>query len=199
MDGDNTAQLIYGLIVVMLLLASFTVRRLPVKQYAKMIFAWIAIFAVIFVVMSFRPEMEMAWNRIKGELTGAPRQSIEGDEIRLVRQDDDHFWVRVHLNGHQTDLLVDSGATITAINSKTASAAKIALNSKQRSVELNTANGVVKARTGSVKTVTIGDFAIDDHNVVVADGFGDTNVAGMNFLSSFDSWSVTGDVMTLKP
>lgn len=199
MEGDDNARLIYGLIVVMLLIASLAARRLPMKQYAKMILAWVAIFAALFVVMSFRPEMEMAWNRVKGELTGAPRQSIEGDEIKLVRQDDGHFWVRAELNGHQVDLLVDSGATVTAINSNTANAAEIALNPEARSIELNTANGVVRARTGTVKTLTVGGMALDDHRVVVADVFGDTNVAGMNFLSSFDSWSVTGDVMTLKP
>ena len=46
---------------------------------------------------------------------------------------------------------------------------------------------------------SIGELAIDDLDVVVSDGFGDTNVAGMNFLDLFDSWNVKGDVMTLKP
>jgi aspartyl protease family protein len=199
MDGDDNARLIYGLIVVMLLVGSLAARRLPMKQYMKMILAWIAIFAVGFIIMSFRPEMKMAWNRITGELTGAPRQTVEGDEIRLVRQDDGHFWLRAELNGYQADLLVDSGATTTAINGDTARAAKLVLDPADESVELNTANGVIKARTATVKALTVGELSIDDHDVVVSDGFGDTNVVGMNFLDSFDSWNVTGDVMVLKP
>ena len=73
MTSDDNARLIYGLMLIGLMVASLAARRLPLKQYAKMILAWIAIFAVAFAIMSFRPEMKMAWNRISGELTGAPR------------------------------------------------------------------------------------------------------------------------------
>jgi aspartyl protease family protein len=199
MDGDDNARLIYGLVVVMLLVSSLAARRLPLKQTAKMILAWVAIFAFAFVIMSFRPEMKMAWNRITGELTGAPRQTVEGEEVRLVRQDDGHFWLRAELNGYQADLMVDSGATTTAINGDTARGAKLELDPIEKSVELDTANGVIKARTATVKALTVGALSIDDHDVVVSDGFGDTNVAGMNFLNTFESWNVTGDVMTLTP
>jgi aspartyl protease family protein len=140
----------------------------------------------------------MAWNRIKGEVTGAPRQSVDSNAIRLVRQDDGHFWLRADLNGHKTDLMVDSGASITAINSKTAVAAQLALDPVDESIELSTANGVVLARTATVRSMAVGDFVIDDHDVVVSDGFGDINVVGMNFLDTFDSWNVAGEVMTLK-
>ena len=199
MESDDNARMIYGLIVVLLLVGSLAARRLPMKQYLKMILAWVAIFAAVFVVMSFRPEFEMAWNRVTGELTSAPRQSVDGGEIRLVRQDDGHFWLRAELNGHRADLMVDSGASFTAINGETARDAKLMLDPEDRAIELNTANGVIKARTAKVASMTVGDFAIEQHDVVVADGFGDTNVVGMNFLNDFESWNVTGDVMTLKP
>jgi aspartyl protease family protein len=199
MDGDDNARLIYGLIFVMLLIGSLAARRLPMKQYMKMILAWVAIFAVAFIIMSFRPEMQMAWNRIKGEITGAPRQTVQGGEIRLVRQDDGHFWLRANINGHQTDLMVDSGATTTAINADTAREAQLILDPEDQSVELDTANGVVKARTASIKSLMVGDVAISDHEVVVAEAFGETNVVGMNFLDKFSSWNVSGDKMVLKP
>ncbi len=199
MESDDNARMIYGLIVVMLLVGSLAARRLPMKHYLKMILAWVAIFAGVFVVMSFRPELEMAWNRVTGELTGAPRQSVEGGEIRLVRQDDGHFWLRAELNGYQANMMVDSGASLTAINGKTARGAKLVLDSEDEAIELSTANGIIKARTAKVASMTVGDFLLEQHDVVVADGFGDTNVVGMNFLDDFESWNVTADVMTLKP
>ena len=198
MDNDDNARIIYGLIVVMLLIGSLAARRLPMAQYLKMFLAWLAIFAAIFVVLSFRPEMEMAWNRVKGELTGAPRQSVEGGEIRLVRQDDGHFWLRAQINGYATDMMVDSGASYTAINGDTARSAKLVLDSEDKAIELNTANGVIKARTATVKSMTVGTFQVSDHDVVVSDGFGEINVVGMNFLDGFKSWTVTGEVMTLR-
>ena len=50
MQSDDNARLIYGFIVVMLLVGSLAARRLPMKQYLKMILAWVAIFAAVFVV-----------------------------------------------------------------------------------------------------------------------------------------------------
>jgi aspartyl protease family protein len=199
MTGDDNASLIYGLGAIALVGSALIARRLPVRQYAKMILAWLAIFALAFAVLSFRPEMEMAWTRVKGELTGAPRQTVIGGELRLVRKDDGHFWLRASLNGHDTDLMVDSGATTTAINGDTANAAEIELNPENRSVELDTANGMVRARTGTVANVKIGGVKMKALDVVVSDAFGDTNVVGMNFLNEFSSWKVVGDVMTLKP
>ncbi len=199
MSGDDNASLIYGLLCIALLVGSLGARRLPLKRFVKMLLAWVAIFAAVFAVLSFRPEMKMIWNRLTGELTGAPRQDMKGNAIRLVRQDDGHFWLTSKLNGHEARMMVDSGATITAINGRTARAARVLLNPEYRSVTLNTANGVVKARTATVATLTVGDVKIDKHRVVVSDGFGDTNVAGMNFLDMFESWTVSGDVMLLTP
>ena len=198
MEGDDNARILYALIVVGLLVASLSARRLPMTQILKMFLAWVAIFAAIFVVMSFRPEMKMIWDRVSGEITGAPRQSVDGKEIRLTRQDDGHFWLRANLDGHDADMMVDSGASISAINGNTARAAKLTLDPADQAIELNTANGVVMARTASVNRLTVGDLELKDHDVVVSDGFGDTNVVGMNFLDGFESWNVTGDVMTLR-
>jgi aspartyl protease family protein len=58
---------------------------------------------------------------------------------------------------------------------------------------------VIEAKLGEVRAFRIGDLQIDDHDVVIADNFGDTNVVGMNFLDSFDSWTVKGDIMELRP
>lgn len=199
MGSDDNSRMIYGIIVIILLVASLSARRLPLQQYLKMFLAWVAIFAAIFVLLSFRPEMKMAWERIKGELTGAPRQSVRGGEIRLIRQDDGHFWLRAKLNGHDTDLMVDSGASYTAINEETARAAHLTFGAANDLIELSTANGIIKARSAHVKNLIVGGVHLEDHFVVVSDGFGDTNVAGMNFLDVLASWNVTGDVMTLRP
>ena len=140
--------------------------------------------------------MAMMWDRVKGELTGAPRQSMEGDKLRLVRQDDGHFWLRASINGVNADFMVDSGATVTAMGDALARKTKVELDG--RKILLETANGQIEARTGNVAEFRIGDFQVDDLDVVVGDNFGDVNVVGMNFLDSMQSWKVEANVMTLK-
>lgn len=197
MGALASPEAVYALLLIVLIAAGLIARRLPLRQYAKMIGAWIAIFFLIFVIFSFRPEMAMMWDRVKGELTGAPRQSMEGDKLRLVRQDDGHFWLRASINGVNTDFMVDSGATVTAMGDALARQTNVQLDG--RKILLETANGQIEARTGNIAEFRIGDFQIDDLDVVVGDNFGDVNVVGMNFLDSFSSWKVQGDVMELTP
>jgi aspartyl protease family protein len=197
MEALASPEAIYALLLVAIIAAGLIARRLPLRQYAKMIGAWVAIFALIFVIFSFRPEMSMMWDRVKGELTGAPRQSVDGENLRLVRHDDGHFWVRASVNGVNADFMVDSGATVTAMGAALARQTKVKLDG--RKIVLETANGQIEARTGSIAEFRIGELQIDDLDVVVGDNFGDVNVVGMNFLDSFSSWKVEGDVMVLAP
>jgi aspartyl protease family protein len=199
MDMNDGTTLIWAVVVLVLLIGSLAARRLPFRQVGKMILAWVAIFAGLFVVFSFRPEIKAIWNRVTGELTGAPRQTMQGKVIELTRQDDGHFWLRAQLNGHKADFMVDSGATTTAVNGDTARSAALKLDPVSESVEVSTANGVIKVRTSKVPALTVGDFKVTQHDVVVSDGFGETNVVGMNFLDEFAKWYVEGDIMTLEP
>lgn len=197
MEKLATPEALYALVLVVIIASALIARRLPLRQYAKMFAAWMLIFALAFVAFSFRPELSMMWGRIKGELTGAPRQTMTGDALKLVRQDDGHFWLRATINGTTADFMVDSGATLTAIGAPLAKKAGVAMDG--RAMPLETANGIVEAKTGNVREFRIGDLQIDDHDVVIADNFGDVNVVGMNFLDSFASWRVEGNVMTLTP
>jgi aspartyl protease family protein len=194
---DDAPRLIYAVLLLVLVASSLIAARLPLSKMIRMIAAWVGIFALAFVIMSFRPEMKIVWSRVTGELTGAPRQSVDGETIRLVRQDDGHFWLRASINGTQANFMVDSGASITAIGVDLAKDAEIELDGN--SIEMNTANGRIAVKTGTAKSLRIGDLQLDDHDVVVAENFGDTNVVGMNFLDSFASWRVKGDVMLLTP
>jgi aspartyl protease family protein len=199
MNGEDAPNLVWAVGALVLVVSSLMAYRLPIGQTIKMILAWIGIFALAFLIMSFRPEMKAIWERVKGELTGAPRQVVEGKAIKLTRQDDGHFWVRADVNDKHIDFMVDSGATTTAINADTANQVGLDIGKASGAVELDTANGAVWAKMVTVPKMSVGDFIFANHSAVVAKEFGDTNVVGMNFLDTFTSWNVEGDVMTLRP
>jgi aspartyl protease family protein len=199
MNSEDAPNLIWAVAALVLVMSSLLAYRLPIGQTIKMVLAWMGIFALVFLIMSFRPELKLIWERVKGELTGAPRQEVEGKAIQLTRQDDGHFWVRADVNDKPVDFMVDSGATTTAINADTANQVGLDMGNASGAVELDTANGVVWAKTVTIAKISIGDFIFENHSAVVAREFGDTNVVGMNFLDSFTSWNVKGDVMTLTP
>lgn len=195
---EDGPSLIWGVVCILLLLSSLAARRLPLGYVAKAAFAWIAIFAALFAIFSFRFEFMAVWERVKADISGTASQSVSGTEITIRRQDDGHYWLLVDVNGKPVRFMIDSGATTTAVNASTARETGIQVDADGYPVFLNTANGSVAAQRGIIQSLKIGTHEIGQHNVVVSESFGDTNVLGMNFLDSMQSWKVEANVMTLK-
>ena len=195
---ENGPSLIWGVVCILLLLSSLAARRLPLGYVAKAAFAWIAIFAALFAIFSFRFEFKAVWERVKADISGTAGQNVSGGEIAIRRQDDGHYWLQLDVNGKPVRFMIDSGATTTAVNANTARETGIEVDANGYPVFLNTANGSVAAQRGVILSLKIGTRELGQHDVVVSESFGDTNVLGMNFLDSMRSWTVERNVMTLK-
>lgn len=113
MTGDQTAQLIGALLMLVLVGSSLIARRLPVGQMLRMALGWALIFATLFVGYSYRDELRAVIQRVSGGLLGEHGQTV-GSTLRVAMGEDGHFWVRGQVNGTQARFLIDSGATINA-------------------------------------------------------------------------------------
>ena len=194
---EDGPSLIWGVACILLLVSSLAARRLPLSYVAKAGLAWIAIFAALFAIFSFRFEFRGIWERVKADISGTAGQSISGDAIELRRQDDGHYWIMVDINGKPVRFMVDSGATVTAINATTAKEAGVEANGYP--IILSTANGRVAAKRATVLSLVVGPHKIENHPVVVSESFGDVNLLGMNFLNDMQSWRVEANKMVLIP
>ena len=194
---EDGPSLIWGVVCIFLLVSSLAARRLPLSYIAKAALAWIAIFAALFAIFSFRFEFISIWDRVKADISGTAGQSISGEAIELRRQDDGHYWIIVDINGKPVRFMVDSGATMTAINATSAREAGVEANGYP--IILSTANGRVAAKRGNVQSLVVGPHRIENHPVVVSESFGDVNLLGMNFLNNMQSWRVESNKMILIP
>jgi aspartyl protease family protein len=194
---EDGPSLIWGVVCILLLVSSLAARRLPLSYVAKAALAWIAIFAALFAIFSFRFEFISIWERVKADISGTAGQSISGEAIELRRQDDGHYWIMVDINGKPVRFMVDSGATMTAINATTAREAGVEADGYP--IILSTANGRVAAKRANVQSLVVGPHKIENHPVVVSESFGDVNLLGMNFLNSMQSWRVEANKMVLIP
>lgn len=199
MSGGETASLIYSLLLLVLVGSALVSRSLPIGQTLKMAMGWVGIFALIFLLVSFRPEMKLIWNRAISELGLASAPAVTGSPMTLRKREDGHFWVDAEVNGRSVAFMIDSGATYTAMSAEAARDAGVQPDTFSMKVVLDTANGVVEADRATIADLRVGSLEIKDHPVVVADAFGDINVLGMNFLSELESWRVEGDSMILTP
>ncbi|MFN3473501.1 MAG: TIGR02281 family clan AA aspartic protease [Blastomonas sp.] len=149
---------------------------------------------VLFQQAPFDPNLARFTERL-----GLDNQVVEGDEVRLRMSSDGHFWAQASINGVERRMLIDSGATVTALSQATADAASVTYSAGLLPVILRTANGNVQAQTGTVEQLSLGNIEARNLKVVVSPSLGNVDVLGMNFLSQLQSWRVEGRELILVP
>jgi aspartyl protease family protein len=196
-DGaDKALTFLYLVGILILVASSVAVRRLPLKQTAKVAVAWLLIFAAAFIGFSLKDEF-LALGRHVAAKTGGEGEA-SGKALRIAKGEDGHFWIAGRVNGERIDFLIDSGASVTSLSANDAARAHVDA-SDPFPVFVSTANGTVKAARASVRLLEIGSIRRSDWPVHVAAAFGHTNVLGMDFLSSLRAWGVEGGALLLKP
>lgn len=198
MSSDQTANLIYALLFLVLVGSSLIARRLPLGQTVRYALAWLAIFAGVIVLFSFRHQLGEAWEQVKRELNpGAPVQS--GESVRILRGEDGHFSVDARVNGHAVRFLIDSGATTSTMARADAAAAGVDVNAPGFDVVVETANGMANMRRARIARLEVGNIVQSDVPILVSKDVEELNLLGMSFLSSLKSWRVEGREMILTP
>ncbi|HWT41434.1 MAG TPA: TIGR02281 family clan AA aspartic protease [Sphingopyxis sp.] len=158
-------------------------------------FALLAFAIFLFLQQSpFDPNM----GRITAAL-GFDRQEVVGSEVRIPMARDGHFWADARINGVERRMLVDSGATVTALSEASAKAAGIEPDAMLVPILMRTGNGTVRADAATLDTLAIGSAQAKNLKVVIAPGLGNVDVLGMNFLSALASWRVEGRTLILVP
>lgn len=130
---------------------------------------------------------------------GLHGQQVTGDAVRIRISPDGHFWARARINGVERRMLVDSGATVTALSRATAERAGVGAGPGLVPMIVRTANGSVQADTGTINRFQLGGIEARDLKVVVTPALGNIDVLGMNFLRQLESWRVEGSTLILVP
>ncbi|WP_420141271.1 retropepsin-like aspartic protease family protein [Sphingomonas sp.] len=186
------------LLLGLMLLLGLALRRVPVLGTALRVATWVVLIVAAGVAIDQRERFDPYIGHVMRALK-LEDQRVAGDEVRVKMSPDGHFWVRATIDGVERRMLVDSGATITALSQTTAQAAGIEARKEMFPVLLRTANGTVSAQTGRMGELRFGTIVARDLPVVVSPAFGNTDVLGMNFLSMLKSWRVEGRTLILQP
>lgn len=173
-------------------------QRIPFVRGIVSVLVWAAMLAAIVLVLGQRATFDPYLSPILRALH-LDTEKVEGSETRVTMSPDGHFWLRARINGVERRMLIDSGATLTALAPGTAEEAGLEPKADVLPVLLQTANGTIRADTAIVPEIRMGNIVARDLPVVVSPGFGDTDVLGMNFLSRLKSWRVEGRTLILTP
>jgi aspartyl protease family protein len=189
-----------GIALAALIIISMITRRIPVIGSVLRLACWALLLVLLFGAVQQRQMFDPTFAHLTRLLRlDGGEQQVSGTEMHIPMASDGHFWVRVTIDGVRRRMLVDSGATFTAVSESTATAAGLKPTPALFPVVLKTANGAITARTASVSELRLGNIVARDLGVVVSPTFEQTEVVGMNFLSRLQSWRVEGRTLILVP
>ena len=192
-EWQNLAIYAVGVALIIMIL-----QRIPyVGRVIRFAFSLGLLAFLIFVLLEqapYQPELAHLADKL-----GLDDQTVAGGELHVRMSSDGHFWVVASLNGVKRRMLIDSGATVTAISQATARAARVNAGAGLAPVVLQTANGAAPAQTGRLDELRVGNIVARNLRIVTSPGLGDLDVLGMNFLSKLQSWRVEDGTLILVP
>ena len=191
------AQIVLVLLLLVLPMSALIGRRIALASLGKMVLAWVMIFAAALLLVSGHARYQALWNDGRVLLFGED-QAIVGSAVRIAMSDDGHFYGDVRVNDVAVRMLIDSGATATALSQATAEKAGVSQDTLFPAA-IQTANGTISAKRGTVAELRLGAIMARDLPVVISPAFGDLDVIGMNFLSRLKSWRGEGRTLILQP
>ncbi len=110
-----------------------------------------------------------------------------------------HYGGTFKLNGKPVEGLIDTGASLVAINESTARRLGFSATALDFRYAINTANGKTDAAHVVLSRVEIGGVKVEAVDAfVLRDSALSTTLIGMSFLKKLGSYGVDGDRMTLR-
>ena len=128
-----------------------------------------------------------------------PSQDVlPGRKVRLTAGEGGHFIADFKLNGRVVTAMIDTGATVVAINQTTARRIGIKLKPADFRSAVMTANGRAPAANIVIDRLEIGRIAVKDVDALVLDdrALGGTLI-GMSFLKQLSKFEAREGTLTL--
>ncbi len=161
--------------------------------------AWLAIAAILVVGYTYRHDAEQVLVRVMGEIIPGRAIDVAPGEVAITRAGNGHFVIAATVNGFAIDMLFDTGATNIVLTPEAAQSCGINLSDLTYSQAVWTANGRTTAAPVLLDSVAVGQIVVTNVRAMVArPGALRDSLLGMSFLDRIQSWSVTGDRLTLK-
>ncbi len=134
------------------------------------------------------------------EETAAAPKAVSAPPGSTILQADGrgHFTGTFRINGKTVSGLVDTGASLVAINESTARKLGFGVNGLDFRYAVNTANGKTDAAQVVLDRIEIGNVRVRDVEAfVLRDKALGGTLVGMSFLKKLKSYQVKGDSLTL--
>lgn len=143
-------------------------------------------------------QTEPALRAASAEMEEPPRNPLAGRKTTISPDRRGHYLAKAKLNGRSMKVLVDTGATLVAINESTARRIGIRLKSADFKHKVRTANGVTEVATAMIDEIAIGRVTVRDVRATVSrDEALSTVLLGMSFLNRLKKFEIASGTLVL--
>ncbi|MBS9719108.1 TIGR02281 family clan AA aspartic protease [Tianweitania sp. BSSL-BM11] len=130
-----------------------------------------------------------------GNTSGAPQNR----RVLIPANRAGHYVASFKLNGRSVEAVIDTGASLVAINETTARRIGVSVKPADFRHQVQTANGQTAAAAATIRELQIGRIiARDVPAVVLNDKALSSTLIGVSFLQRLARWHVDGDGMVLE-
>jgi aspartyl protease family protein len=132
----------------------------------------------------------------KGSPAAAPAGSRS---LSIPRDARGHFQTEGRIDGQRIDFMVDTGASVIALNEKSAARFGLRPQRGDYNATVSTANGTIKAARTRLAMVELGGLIVRDVDaMVLPDEALSENLLGLSFLSKLKRFEYAGGKMVLE-
>lgn len=133
---------------------------------------------------------------------GTPQPSgtevLPGRKVRIAADRYGHFNAEFRLNGRNVEAMIDTGATLVAMNASTARRVGIRFTPADFKYSVRTANGEARAAAVTIEQMQIGRILVDNVDAIVLDDRAlDGTLIGVSFLRRLDKYQVENGALLL--
>jgi aspartyl protease family protein len=170
------------------------------------------IFAAVLVALgSFMAQLADKMTPVPAAANAAPRkassETVSSETVAqaglrslsIPRDPRGHFQAGGRINGQRLDFMVDTGASVVALNERSAARFGLRPSPSEYKATVNTANGTIKAAPARIAMIEIGELTVRDVDaMVLPDEALSENLLGLSFLSKLKRFEYANGKMVLE-
>lgn len=195
----QTAQMVPLLVILVIVAGGAFTRRRKASELVNGVLLWAGIFGIAAMTYAYRDELTGMAGRVAGELRpGVAVVDTNAGTATFRRGMGGHFEISATINGHQTPMIFDTGATAVVLTLADAHEAGIDTTNLRFTIPVSTANGMGQAARVRLDRLEVGGIVRENVVAFVTEAAAlNTSLLGMTFLETLSRYSVTQNSLEL--
>lgn len=201
LTSNDWSNFIYFLIIIAVLIISYTNKQdnynLSVKKIFQYIFIWCSLALFALILYGYRYEIIDVKNRIYSTLFPSKAITRNHEQLEISMSPDNHFYLVIKINEKFVKFMIDTGASDIVIDKKLAEELGLDLNNLYYDRVFRTANGDVYGSSIYFNEIEVSSVKFYNVSASISSSIMPVPLLGMSFLKRFYKYEFYRDKLIL--